>query len=117
MSTQSIQQRTKAIERNAQEFSEYENLLIFGPPANDDLTYLTPKKVITFDYRVFLSHQAALNEAIEFSISSTEKAVYDAALVFLPKSKWLHPLPPPYQRFRNTIPFLLPTGQSAIWLH
>jgi len=87
MSHDSVQLRSKVIERNASQFSDYKSLLIFGPPINDDLTFLCPKKVITFDYKVYLSHQASLEERVEFSIESNESAAYDSALVYLPKSK------------------------------
>ena len=78
---------SQSIERNAQTFADYQNLLIIGPPAQDDLTYLMPKKVLTFDYRVYLSHLPELEERIEFSLSHSPDATYDAALVYLPKSK------------------------------
>jgi len=87
VSSENTKLRSKSIERNADQFSEYENLLIFGPPEGDDLSYLNPKKVITFDYRVFQSHQASLGEQIEYSCSQTESQVYDAVIIFVPKSK------------------------------
>jgi 16S rRNA (guanine1207-N2)-methyltransferase len=87
VSTESTKQRSKSIERNADKFSGYQNLLIFGPPENDDLSYLNPKKVITFDYRVFQSHQASLGDRIEYTCTQTESQVYDAVIVFVPKAK------------------------------
>jgi len=87
VTSESTKLRSKSIERNADQFSEYENLLIFGPPEGDDLSYLNPKKVITFDYRVFQSHQASLGGQIEYSCSQTESQVYDAVIIFVPKSK------------------------------
>lgn len=82
-----MQLSTQVLERNAQQFSEYQNLLIMGPPANDDLSFLTPGKVLTLDYRVYLSHKNELEEKIEYSLSHKESSKYDAAVVFLPKSK------------------------------
>lgn len=86
-SSNTSQLRSKSIERNAALFAEFENLLIFGPPERDDLSYLNPKKVITFDYRVFQSHQASLGERIEYSCTQTEYQQYDAVIIYLPKSK------------------------------
>ena len=78
---------SQSIERNARTFAHYQNLLIVNPPIQDDLTYLAPKKVLTFDYRVYQSHVAELEECIEFSINHVPKKAYDAALIYLPKSK------------------------------
>lgn len=82
-----MQLTTQVLERNAQEFSDYQNLLVMSPPANDDLSFLMPKKVLTLDYRVYLSQQSALEDKIEYSLSHVADSVYDAAVVFLPKSK------------------------------
>jgi len=87
VSTESTKLRSKSIERNADIFTGYKSLLIFGPPESDDLSYLNPKKVITFDYRVFQSHQASLGGRIEYSCSQAEKQTYDAVIIFVPKSK------------------------------
>lgn len=78
---------SQIIERNAQAFSSYQNLIIMGPPPNDDLSYLTPKKVLTFDYRVYQSHLGYLQETIEFSLTHSPQEPYDAAMIYLPKSK------------------------------
>ena len=82
-----MQLSTQVLERNAQQFSEYKNLLIMNPPANDDLEFLTPKKVLTLDYRVYVSHKNQLEDLIEYSLSHTPSTNYDASVVFLPKSK------------------------------
>ncbi|MFT7185042.1 MAG: 16S rRNA (guanine1207-N2)-methyltransferase [Pseudohongiellaceae bacterium] len=87
VSTESTKQRSKSIERNADKFSGYNNLLIFGPPESDDLSYLKPKKVITFDYRVFQSHEASLGDRIVYSCAQTESQIYDAVIIFVPKAK------------------------------
>lgn len=78
---------SQSIERNARTFAHYQNLLVFNPPAKDDLTFLAPKKVLTFDYRVYQSHLAELENKIEFSIKHVPEQAYDAALIYLPKSK------------------------------
>lgn len=75
------------IERNAQQFSDYTDLLIVGPPANDDLSFLCPKKVLTLDYRVYKSLQSSLSDVIDYSLSHDAHGIYDSALIFLPKSK------------------------------
>tara|TARA_R110001592_G_scaffold88520_1_gene260692 strand:- start:24819 stop:25829 length:1011 start_codon:yes stop_codon:yes gene_type:complete len=82
-----MQLSTQVLERNAQQFSEYKNLLIMNPPENDDLDFLTPEKVLTLDYRVYLSHKNELEELIEFSLSHAPSTLYDGAVVVLPKSK------------------------------
>ena len=82
-----MQLSTQVLERNAQDFSEFQNLLIMNPPASDDLDFLTPKKVLTLDYRVYLSHKNELEETIEYSLTHTPASLYDGAVVFLPKSK------------------------------
>ena len=87
VSIESTKLRSKSIERNADKFSDYESLLIFGPPENDDLSYLNPKKVITFDYRVYQSHQETLGQKIEYSCTQNETKAYDAVIIFVPKSK------------------------------
>ena len=87
MSHNSVQLRSKAIERNASQFLEYDDLLVFNPPANDDLSYLSPKKIITFDFCAFTSFQEEYEERVCFSASHTEQQVYDGALIYLPKSK------------------------------
>ena len=87
ISPESTKLRSKSIERNAGQFADYDNLLIFGPPESDDLSYLKPKKVITFDYRVFQSHQSSLGECIEYSWQQSESQAYDAVIIFVPKSK------------------------------
>lgn len=78
---------SQSIERNAQTFAHYQNLLIVNPPAQDELSYLTPAKVLTFDYRVYLSHLPELEERIEFSLKHQPAKPYDGALIYLPKSK------------------------------
>jgi len=78
---------SQVIERNIDQFSGYQNLLVFGPPEDDNLGFLNPKKIVTFDYRVYLSQQAACGERIEFTCRQTGLSVYDAAVIFLPKSK------------------------------
>jgi 16S rRNA (guanine1207-N2)-methyltransferase len=78
---------SQSIERNARTFAEYQNLLIMNPPAHDDLSYLTPKMILTFDYRVYLSHQAEWEDRIAFTLAHKPEHAYDAALVYLPKSK------------------------------
>ena len=82
-----MQLSTQVLERNAQEFSEYQNLLIMNPPASDDLDFLMPTKVLTLDYRVYLSHKNELDDKIEFSLSHKPDSLHDSAVVFLPKSK------------------------------
>ena len=82
-----MQLSTQVLERNAQQFSEYQNLLIMNPPANDDLDFLTPTKALTLDYRVYLSHKNELEDKIEFSLTYQPNSLHDAAVVFLPKSK------------------------------
>lgn len=82
-----MQLSTQVLERNAQQFSDYQNLLIMGPPANDDLDFLAPTKVLTLDYRVYLSHKNELEDKIEFSLSHQASSPHDAVVVFLPKSK------------------------------
>lgn len=82
-----MQLSTQVLERNAQEFAEYQNLLIMNPPENDDLDFLTPKKVLTLDYRVYCSHKNELEDAIEFTLFHVPSSLYDCAVVFLPKSK------------------------------
>jgi 16S rRNA (guanine1207-N2)-methyltransferase len=82
-----MQQRSQIIERNKSEFADYSHLLIFGLPANDDVRYLNAEKVITWDYRVYQSHQTALEEQLVFSLDETETDRYDAVIVYLPKSK------------------------------
>tara|TARA_R110002072_G_scaffold172728_5_gene327071 strand:- start:14723 stop:15733 length:1011 start_codon:yes stop_codon:yes gene_type:complete len=78
---------TQLIERNAQQFSDYKNLLVVGPPADDDLSFLCPQKVLTLDYRVYKSLLSGLADDIEYSLSHQADLVYDGAVVFLPKSK------------------------------
>ncbi len=78
---------SQSIERNAQSFAHHQNLLIINPPAQDDLSYLMPKKVLTFDYRVYLSLQAALGDVLEYSLEHVPEQAYDAVLIYLPKSK------------------------------
>ena len=46
VSTESTKLRSKSIERNSDIFSDYKNLLIFGPPESDDLSYLKGKIII-----------------------------------------------------------------------
>jgi len=87
MSHNSVQLRSKAIERNASQFLEYNNLLVFNPPANDDLSYLNPKKIISFDFCAVTSFQEAYPDCVSFSVSHNEQPEYDAALIYLPKSK------------------------------
>lgn len=83
----SVQLRSKAVERNASEFLDYESLLIFNPPANDDIDYLSPAAVITFDYGAYQYHQRGLEEKVIFSLEHDANELYDAALIYLPKSK------------------------------
>jgi 16S rRNA (guanine1207-N2)-methyltransferase len=78
---------SQSVERNAQSFAHYQNLLIINPPAQDDLSYLMPKKVLTFDYRVYQSHLTELEDRLEFSLTHIPQKPYDSALVYLPKSK------------------------------
>jgi 16S rRNA (guanine1207-N2)-methyltransferase len=78
---------SQSIERNARTFAHYQNLLIMNPPAHDDLSYLTPKMILTFDFRVFLSHQAEWEDRIAFSLEHESAEAYDAVLIYLPKSK------------------------------
>lgn len=82
-----MQLTSQVLMRNMDQFSSYQNLLLFGLPETDDLSFLDPKKVLTFDYRVYLSHQPALGACIEFSCQQDEVALYDAVVIFLPKSK------------------------------
>lgn len=78
---------SQLIERNAQQFANYTNLLVFGPQAYDDLSFICPKKVLTFDYRVYSSLLPSLEDDIEFTLSHQANSAYDCVLVFLPKSK------------------------------
>lgn len=82
-----MQLTTQVLERNAQQFTHLKNLLVMGPPVSDDLDFLTPSKVLTFDYRVYLSHKTYLEDRIEYSLSHQPTSSYDSALIYLPKSK------------------------------
>lgn len=82
-----MQARSKVIERNSEQFEDHERLLIVSPPEKDNLSYLNPSKVITFDYRVFRSLEADLGGVLSFGFDSLDSANYDSAIIHIPKSK------------------------------
>ena len=79
--------RSRIIERNAERFQEHEKLLVIGPPVSDDIAYLNPARVITFDYRVFCSLKNSLGCKIQFSLDTSELNGCDSVLIFIPKAK------------------------------
>jgi 16S rRNA (guanine1207-N2)-methyltransferase len=79
--------RSKLIERNSEQFLSYKKLLVISPPAHDDLSYLGPEKVFTFDYRTYKSLEPSLHEKIRFSLDSDDISNCDAAIIHIPKSK------------------------------
>ena len=79
--------RSKVIERNHEEFSEYKKVLVFGPPQNDDLSYLNIEKVITFDYQVYQSLLPSLEDKLTYSLDPDIATDCDALIINIPKSK------------------------------
>ncbi len=79
--------RSKIIERNSHRFQEYKKLVIFGPPANDNVDYLEPEKVFTFDYRIFKSLKDSLKDKLLFSLDSGDLNNCDAVIIHIPKAK------------------------------
>ena len=79
--------RSKLIERHADTFQSYNKLCIFGPPSTDDLSYLSPEKVITFDYRVYKSLEFSLGDLLAFSLDVGKPTEFDAVIIHNPKAK------------------------------
>lgn len=82
-----MQLSSSIIERNRQEFDNCRRLLVVNPPAQDSLSVLSPACIVTHDYRVANSLKAEQKDALNFGLALQTDETYDAALLFMPKSK------------------------------
>lgn len=79
--------RSKVIERNSHQLLDHKKLLIFGPPADDDSSYLNVERVITFDYVVFQALSNSLGDKVSYTLEPGIAAQCDGVIIHIPKSK------------------------------
>mgnify|MGYP000022797361 FL=1 len=82
-----MQLSSQILRRNEEYLASAASLLIINPPEVDDLSFLQPKKVLSFNYRVVHSHKDALEEIVQFGAHQKDAQRYSTALVYLPKAK------------------------------
>ena len=82
-----MQPSSQLVKRNEDQFESISELLVLNPPKDDVQDGLSPTKVVTVDYRVFQSLEAALSDSITFGLQPLDSGTFDAALVFVPKAK------------------------------
>lgn len=82
-----MQLSSQLLLRNESYFNDLSSLLLVNPPADDDLSFLGPEKILTFNYRVYRSHLEKLGDKISFGIDEGREQRYSAALIVVPKAK------------------------------
>jgi 16S rRNA (guanine1207-N2)-methyltransferase len=78
---------SQILERNIEEFSEAERLLILCPPDQDAPVLFKDADIITLDYRVYGSLDEGGCSSLKFGLDDLNKNAYSHVLVYMPKSK------------------------------
>ncbi len=78
---------SQILERNIEEFTEAENLLILCPPDTDAPLVFKEADVITLDYRVYQSIDESSCLSLSFGLEGLSEHKYSHVVIYMPKSK------------------------------